>query len=176
MTTLENEIMTVLWKNHFVNEVHEKGHFLAKVLDYTPRLSDGINKNDYKNILPGFDDNDGVRNKSAIHNINSIVRFETRDGKRSSAIPTAGWVNVNPLRESYNFTLKGIEFKDGDSHQFWVRAYDIMGYKKVDSTVVHFDTSEPKVFNPKIKLNIDSGKLPFSGRYDTVVWTVWCNK
>jgi len=44
-----------------------------------------------------------------------------------------------------------------------------MGYKKVDSTVVHFDTSEPKVFNPKIKLNINSGKLPFSGRYDTVV-------
>jgi len=87
MTTLENEIMTVLWKNHFVNEVHKKGHFLAKVFDYTPRLSDGINKNDYKNILPGFDDNDGVRNKSAIHNINSAVRFETRHGKLGSKFP-----------------------------------------------------------------------------------------
>jgi len=44
-----------------------------------------------------------------------------------------------------------------------------MGYKKVDSTVVHFDTSEPKVYKPEIKLNIDNGKFPFSSRYDTVV-------
>jgi hypothetical protein len=169
ITTLENELMTVLWKNHFVNEVHEKGHFLAKVLDYTPRLSDGVNKNDYKIILSGFDDNDGVRNKSTIHNINSIVRFETRHGKPSSAIPTAGWVHVNPLRESYNFTLKGIQFVDGDSHQFWVRAYDIMGNRQVDSTVVHFDTSKPTIYPPEIKLNIDNGKFPFSSRYDTVL-------
>ena len=122
--------------------MHENEHFLAKVLDYTPRLSDGIKRNDHKNILPRFDDNEEVRNKSVIHNINSIVRFETTHGKPSSAVLSAGWVNVYSLMEIYDITLKGTKFVDGDSHQFWFRAYDIMGNTQVYSTVVHFDTSQ----------------------------------
>ncbi|XP_071156378.1 uncharacterized protein [Mytilus edulis] len=154
--------MNVSWTNHFLNDVHEKGHFLTKILDYTPRLSDNITRVDYKKILPKFDDYEGVRNKTAIKNINSIVRFETRHGKVSTEIPQIGWVPVLPLRENFTFRLDGIDIEDGDSHQFWVRAFDIMGNTKVDSTIVNFDYSAPFVYPPKISLNLKDGKYPFS--------------
>ncbi|CAG2221734.1 unnamed protein product [Mytilus edulis] len=150
------------WTSHFLNEVHEKGHFLTKILDYTPRLSDNIDRVDYKKILPKFDDTEGARNKMAITNINSIVRFETNHGKVSTKIPQHGWVSVSPIRENFSFTLDEIQIQDGDSHQFWVRAFDIMGNTKVDSTVVHFDSSEPLIYEPKIRLNLKDGKYPFS--------------
>ena len=162
-TTLDHTIQ-VTWVNHFINQVHEEGHFLAKILDYTPRLSDDIKRYDYKKIQPEFDDIDGHRNKSAIKNINSIVRFETNHGKRSTENPPHGWVNVSPLKENHTFTLTGINIEDGDSHQFWVRAYDIMGNTKVDTTVIHFDSSNPKVYPPVISLNIENGTYPFSSR------------
>ncbi|XP_063423612.1 uncharacterized protein LOC134707609 isoform X2 [Mytilus trossulus] len=161
-TTKFSSHMNVSWTNHFVNDVHEKGQFLAKILDYTPRLSDKIKRVDYKKILPIFDDTEGIRNKTAIKNINSIVRFETIHGKVSSKIPQIGWVPVFPLRENFTFRLDGIDIEDGDSHQFWVRAFDIMGNTKVDSTVVHFDSSEPFVYEPMIDLNIKDGNYPFS--------------
>ncbi|CAG2221017.1 unnamed protein product [Mytilus edulis] len=137
MTKFSQQV-DVSWNNHFLNDVHEKGHFLAKILDYTPRLSDNISRVDYKKILEKFDDTEGVRNKTAIKNINSIVRFETRHGKN------------------------GIDIEDGDSHQFWVRAFDIMGNTRVDSIVVHFDSSELFVYEPMIDLNIKDGNYPFS--------------
>ncbi|VDH90342.1 Hypothetical predicted protein, partial [Mytilus galloprovincialis] len=161
MTKFSQQV-DVSWNNHFLNDVHEKGHFLAKILDYTPRLSDNISRVDYKKILEKFDDTEGVRNKTAIKNINSIVRFETRHGKVSTEIPQIGWVPVFPLRENFTFNLNGIDIEDGDSHQFWVRAFDIMGNTRVDSIVVHFDSSEPFVYEPMIDLNIKDGNYPFS--------------
>ncbi|VDI56408.1 Hypothetical predicted protein [Mytilus galloprovincialis] len=150
--------MNVSWTNHFLNDVHEKGHFLTKILDYTPRLSDNITRVDYKKILPKFDDYEGVRNKTAIK-INSMC--DLKGWKSQQEIPQIGG-SVLPLRENFTFRLDGIDIEDGDSHQFWVRAFDIMGNTKVDSTIVNFDSSAPFVFPPKISLNLKDGKYPFS--------------
>ncbi|XP_071145207.1 uncharacterized protein, partial [Mytilus edulis] len=156
----------VSWSGHFMNEVHEKGHFLAKILDYEPRLDDGKQgrRHDYKKILPRFDDNDGVRNKSFIPNIKSIIRFETVGRHVISPLifPKTGWKDVVPLSDNKTFPLTDI--RDGDSYQLWIRAHDIMGNSKVDSTVVHFDRSPPTVHPLKVEYNIDDGKYPFSSR------------
>ncbi|CAG2213724.1 unnamed protein product [Mytilus edulis] len=136
--------LIVQWENHFINEVHENGHFLARVQDYTPRLSDDINRDDYKEIESQFDDDEGNRTKEEILNINSIVRFEINHGLPNTGIPTH-WQNVLPLKENQSIELSGVTILDGDSYQFWVRATDVMGNTKTDSTIVHFDHSPPSV-------------------------------
>ncbi|VDI37212.1 Hypothetical predicted protein [Mytilus galloprovincialis] len=152
------------WKNHFINEVHEKGHFLARVQDYTPRLSDGVKRVDYKEIESKFDDNEGNRTKDDISNINSIVRFEIVHGIPSIIPPTNGWVDISPLKENQSIVLNGVNIQDGYSYQVWVRANDVMGNTKIDSTIVHFDHSQPLVFLPTFNKNIDDGNFPFSSR------------
>ncbi|VDI20026.1 Hypothetical predicted protein, partial [Mytilus galloprovincialis] len=156
----------VSWSGHFMNDVHEKGHFLEKILDYEPRLSDGKQgrRHDYKKILPRFDDNDGVRNRSSIPNIKSIIRFETVGRYINSHLifPKTGWNDVVPLSDNKTFPLTDI--RDGDSYQLWIRAHDIMGNSKVDSAVVHFDRSPPTVLPLKVEYNIDDGEYPFSSR------------
>ncbi|CAC5368233.1 unnamed protein product [Mytilus coruscus] len=107
----------------------------------------------YKPIDPGV--------YSVIIEVNDRAN-NSKHGKVSTDIPHQGWVPVIPLRENFTFSLEGIDIEDGDSHQFWVRAFDIMGNTKVDSTVVHFDTSEPFVYEPIIDLNIKDGNYPFS--------------
>lgn len=93
----------VSWENHFINEIHEKGHFLAKILDYAPRLSEGTfgRRQDYKKILSGFDDDEGNRSKSAIPNINSIIRFDTRSRILNAQVSHGKWTVVTPLSDSY---------------------------------------------------------------------------
>lgn len=66
----------ITWKDHFVNLVHEEGHFLSPVASYEPRLTDGGRRIDYKKIDSVFDDNEGSRTRNAISNVNSIVLFE----------------------------------------------------------------------------------------------------
>ncbi|XP_052083561.1 angiopoietin-1 receptor-like [Mytilus californianus] len=163
----------VSWSGHFMNEVHEKGHFLEKILDYVPRLSDGKfgRRHDYKKILPSFDDNDGVRNRSFIPNIKSIIRFDTvgRQGIPMSTFPKTAWQDVTPLNDNKSFPL--MDIRDGDSYQIWIRAHDIMGNSKVDYTAVHFDRSPPSVSKVKIEYNIDDGAYPFS-RFTVVLIVV----
>ncbi|XP_076087536.1 uncharacterized protein LOC143057950 [Mytilus galloprovincialis] len=157
----------VTWSGHFVNELHEKGYFLEKILDYDPRLDDGSEgrRHDYKKILPGFDDNTGERSKAAIPNKKSIIRFETVCilNVSTSVVPKTGWEDVVPLSDNKIFPLSDI--RDGDSYQIWIRAHDIMGNSKVDSTAVHFDRSKPSVpVVKKIEYNIEDGAYPFSSR------------
>ncbi|XP_063410738.1 uncharacterized protein LOC134693760 [Mytilus trossulus] len=157
----------VTWSGHFVNKVHEKGFFLEKILDYDPRLDDGSvgRRHDYKKILPGFDDQTGKRKKAAIPNMKSIIRFETIGilGVLTSVVPNTGWEDVVPLSDNKRFMP--IDIRDGDSYQIWIRAHDIMGNSKVDSTAVHFDRSEPSVPVVKnLEFNIGDGAYPFSSR------------
>ncbi|XP_071158495.1 uncharacterized protein [Mytilus edulis] len=156
--------LNVQWKNHFINEVHEHGHFLASVQDYTARLSDNVKRVDYKEIEPQFDDNEGNRTKKEIPNINSIVRFELSHRTPSTVIPTSGWEDIVPLKENKSIVLNGGNIRDGYSYQVWVRAHDVMGNTKIDSTVVYFDHSQPIIYPPKFKKNIVDGQFPFSSR------------
>jgi hypothetical protein len=38
----DKTIFDISWADHFVNEVHEAGHFLSLVGTYQPRLTDGF--------------------------------------------------------------------------------------------------------------------------------------
>ncbi|XP_063419667.1 uncharacterized protein LOC134704814 [Mytilus trossulus] len=160
---LQTTTLLVQWENHFINEVHENGHFLARVQEYTPRLSDDINRDDYKEIEFQFDDDEGNRTKEEILNINSIVRFEINHGIPNTDTPTQ-WQNVLPIKENQSIELSGITIVDGDSYQVWVRATDVMGNNKIDSSIVHFDHSPPSVDPPKFEPNVNDGKFPFASR------------
>lgn len=72
------------------------------------------------------------------------------------------WTVVTPLSENVTATLSDV--RDGDSHEIQVRAFDTMGNVRVDSTVVHFDRSEPDVFPAKLSYNVVDGKYPFTSR------------
>ena len=162
-TTLTS-VIQLSWSGHFINEVHEKGHFLSKILDYDSRLDDGVRRFDYKKILPIFDDTEGNRTKSAISpNYNSIVRFQTKVLDLSRNIVITQWSDVSPLNVIRSFNLPNVA-QNGDSFQFWVRAYDVMGNSREDSTVLRFDSSTPRLFKLDISFNVQNGSFPFSTR------------
>ncbi|XP_071153801.1 uncharacterized protein [Mytilus edulis] len=161
---LQTTTLMIQWENHFINEVHENGHFLARVQDYTPRLSDNVKRVDYKEIEPQLDDNEGSRTKDEILNINSIIRYEIYHGTPNTFTPSNGWQNILPLQENQSIILNGVNIRDGDSYQVWVRAHDVMGNNKTDSTIVHFDHSPPLVYTPTFTKNVNGGQFPFSSR------------
>ncbi|OPL33423.1 hypothetical protein AM593_09985, partial [Mytilus galloprovincialis] len=166
-TTPNNQQTTTLivqWENHFINEEHENGHFLARIQDYTPRLSDDVRRFDYKEIESQFDDYEGSRTKDEISNINSIVRFEIIHGIPSTIPPTNGWEDIVPLKENESLVLSGVNIQDGHSYKVWVRATDVMGNTNIDSTIVHFDHSQPSVYSPTFDKNVEDGHFPFSSR------------
>jgi hypothetical protein len=53
--------------------------------------------------------------KSAIPNINSIIRFETRSRMLNAQVSHGKWTVVTPLSENVTSTLSDV--RDGDSHE-----------------------------------------------------------
>ncbi|XP_063420687.1 uncharacterized protein LOC134705902, partial [Mytilus trossulus] len=102
--------INIAWKDHFVNLVHEEGHFLSPVLSYEPRLTDGGRRIDYKKIYPAFDDNEGSRTRNAISNVNSIVLFEFAHQIPPVIICSLNWENSS-LTQNWSLTVPSI--KDG---------------------------------------------------------------
>ncbi|XP_076094995.1 uncharacterized protein LOC143065351 isoform X2 [Mytilus galloprovincialis] len=150
----------VNWTGHFFNEIHEKGHFLDKVLKYEARLSDPENphRHEYKRILAEFDDNEGARTKSAIPNVHAIVKFEIIHEKitRQKYEPSeSNWRIVSPLQEHDTIDISPHTIDDGYAVQVWVKAFDIMNHTKVDTTVVRFDQSPPDLYQPDITFNVE---------------------
>ena len=158
--------LEVSWKDHFINQIHEDGHFLARVQHFEPRLSDDIERIDYKKIDPDFDDNEGSRTTKAIPNVNSIVKFEFNYGTVSSIVSPRGWEQIPLQKQSKTKSLSGETINDGDSRKIWVRAHDIMGNINTDSIVISFDNTPPLVYDTTnaVEKNVDNGKYPFSSR------------
>lgn len=151
----------ITWKDHFVNLVHEAGHFLSPVASYEPRLTDGGRRIDYKKIYPAFDDNEGSRTRNAIPNVNSIVLFEFAYQIPPVSMSGLNWEILN-LTQSWSLSVPSIT--DGASRQFFVRATDIMGSQTIDSTTLHFDSTPPNIFSSHLNYNIDDGQYKFSSR------------
>ncbi|XP_052095770.1 uncharacterized protein LOC127731037 isoform X1 [Mytilus californianus] len=154
--------INITWKDHFVNQVHEEGHFLSPVSSYEPRLTDGGRRIDYKKIDPAFDDNEGSRTRNAISNLNSIVLFEFAHQIPPVIMNSLTWENLS-LTQNWSLTVANI--RDGDSRQFFVRATDIMGRQTIDSTTIHFDSTPPSIFESTLSYNIGDGQYKFSSRF-----------
>ncbi|XP_067649879.1 uncharacterized protein [Haliotis asinina] len=155
----------VTWTNHFVNLMHEQGKWLNQVLAYPPQLEDFL-----KNIPRESkqDDHEGNRTVEAIPNRRGVVKFELAYAKDSNAgvnqaEPTTGWTDVG-LSETYTIPqgLRLGPLTKQHTVTVWVRATDILGNTRVDSTRVHFDDTPPEVEQPTFRKNVETNNVPFS--------------
>jgi len=118
-------------------------------------------------VAASMDDNEGNRTLQPINNYHSIVKFEVAwDQSVSNTTPNAGWETITPLRETVE-THK--HMVDGDRLRVWVRATDVMGNTKVDSTVMKIDGSPPYISDSNspdhgVELNVRGGKYNHSSR------------
>ncbi|KAJ8306434.1 hypothetical protein KUTeg_016979 [Tegillarca granosa] len=166
---LEGMPIKVSWKGHFVNSLHEGQYLLIKVKPY-PKQDFNVTTGSvrtYKAVEPRFDDNEGKRTMEAISNIHGIVKFDVahkKDHKGGQDIlnpPTTGWKEVpNPLSETVTINATR---QDGDTMRIWIRAYDVMGNTKIDSTDVTFDSTPPFVQKATLTRNVNSTD-PFASR------------
>ncbi|XP_063420410.1 uncharacterized protein LOC134705618 [Mytilus trossulus] len=163
--------MTVKWEGLFSNSLHHEKHLLAKVLDYKPRLSDNIRRHNYKRILTNNDDHEGDRTIDSISNINGIVKFQINHeivSRPSFVDPEDGWEDIYPIAEHSVLEMAAGTIGDGDSQQIWVRAFDVLGRNKTQTTVIHYDQSGPDNFLTNKEYNIENGAHTFSSRIEFV--------
>lgn len=166
-TNIANDInettrVDISWADHFVNEVHETGHFLSPVGPYQPRLTDGGRRINYKKIEAAFDDFEGTRTRAGIENVNSIVKFEFAHQIPPVDLANIAWLTIPGLKQNHSLTLSGVN--DGYVHQFFVRATDIIGNQKIDSTTIRFDSTIPFIGEPELDYNVQDGSYDFSSR------------
>ncbi|XP_078578622.1 uncharacterized protein LOC144863374 [Branchiostoma floridae x Branchiostoma japonicum] len=130
--------VTVLWPDHFCNQLHKHNKFLNAIEEHT------------STILPGYEEVTGqppaTRSREAIPNVNTVTMFQTdwavdHQGGRSIGSPPGNWQNVTDItlqRQSHD-----IPRQDGDTVRFWVRAFDVMGNHADDYVTIHVDSSPP---------------------------------
>ncbi|CAG2213733.1 unnamed protein product [Mytilus edulis] len=155
----------ISWKDHFINTIHAYGHFLSPISAYEPRLTDGGRRIDYKKIENKFDDHEGQMNRNGTDNINGIVKFEFAYQAPSADVSNLNWIDLD-LSETRSLSLSSGD--DGFSQKFWVRASDIIGNTKEDTTIVYFDSSRPSIGDPSLDYNLKIGRYDFSSRLSFV--------
>ncbi|XP_052246346.1 uncharacterized protein LOC127855047 [Dreissena polymorpha] len=162
--------VSVAWPNYFVNHVHEDGLFLGEIEHYPIQFKeiqdDGVLFSQ-KYVADVLDDNVEPRTRKAISNFHGIVKYEIFWGSTvDTREPTSGW-EIIPLKESFTATRI---LADGDTLRVWIRATDIIGNTKADSTVVTIDGTPPilQTNHPGkdygLKRNIADGPYNFSSK------------
>uniref|UniRef100_A0A8W8M842 EGF-like domain-containing protein n=1 Tax=Magallana gigas TaxID=29159 RepID=A0A8W8M842_MAGGI len=152
---------TFTWENHFLNELHENGNFLAHIRLFPASLDDGGDRTGYKNIPDKYDDREGTRSRDAIPNERGIIKYDVayNIGKDQSSPPTYQYRNhrSTSIEISENQNLQ-----DGNSFSVWVKAYDILGNTKEERFVLHYDSSKPAVSSTKLRKNVGEDKMDFT--------------
>ncbi|XP_061179823.1 uncharacterized protein LOC133188421, partial [Saccostrea echinata] len=158
-----NNNITMTWKGHFENKFHETNKLLYPVARY--QHFDHMTK--YEKQVPSqLDDSTGNRTLKGIPNVHGIVKFEYffRNGNQGNKTPDS-WISVNnEFSENQTFY---IDRRDGDTINFWVRATDAMGNKKVDMAKIFFDSTPPKQLkhsNVVFTRNVKTAMYDFSSR------------
>ncbi|XP_060583179.1 uncharacterized protein LOC132739481 isoform X2 [Ruditapes philippinarum] len=159
----------VAWSKHFINKIIEDNKLLYRVDSYPIQFKeiedDGILYSQ-KFVQDSLDDNEGNRTLDAIENYHGIVKFEVATVLSiDDEEPKSTWKILYPFQEKTSIQLK---LQEGSRVRVWVRATDVMGNVKTDSTLVRFDNTEPTIstrgdghmFEP----NIESTKFNFSSR------------
>ncbi|XP_060570888.1 angiopoietin-1 receptor-like [Ruditapes philippinarum] len=159
----------VAWSNHFINRIIEDNKLLYRVDSYPIQFKeiedDGI-RSSQKFVPDSLDDNEGNRTLEAIENFHGIVKFEVATVLSiDDEEPKSTWKILETFQEKTSIKLK---LQEGSRVRVWVRATDVMGNIKTDSTLVMFDNTEPTISSPgdghMFEPNIESTKFNFSSR------------
>ncbi|XP_053381408.1 uncharacterized protein LOC128549125 isoform X2 [Mercenaria mercenaria] len=136
----------VHWQNHFINKIHEDNMLLSSVEPYPMQFKEIQDDNllfSQKFVHDSMDDHEGQRTRDPIQNFHGIVRYEiVKIYTLDDSEPTSGWEVVTPFQEKTSFTEK---LADGSRIRIWIRATDVMGNIKADSTLMRVDATPPKI-------------------------------
>ncbi|XP_022305312.1 uncharacterized protein LOC111112206 isoform X3 [Crassostrea virginica] len=149
------------WKDHFLNELHESGNFLARIRRFPASLSDGGDRDGYKNIPDANDDTEGTRGRDAIPNERGIIKYDIAYALGRNQLSPQAYQYINRTIPSISISLSQT-LQDGNSLSFWVRAYDILGNTKVERHVLHYDSTKPEVSSLELQTNVGSGHMNFT--------------
>ncbi|XP_046557078.1 uncharacterized protein LOC124266311 [Haliotis rubra] len=149
------------WQDHFLNYVHESGKFLNSILPFRVKVVE--DPPIYKEVPHTNDDHYGRRTRAAIPNVRGIVRFEwthavNKSGGRPLHTPV-NWNDISGLNTTKQSTVAGVT--SGTTVTVWVRARDILDNRKVDSTSVTYDFTEPQFTLMAFHKN-EKSNIPFS--------------
>ncbi|KAH3716767.1 hypothetical protein DPMN_059496, partial [Dreissena polymorpha] len=165
-STGPNVTVTVAWPNYFGNRLHEENQFLAEIEQYPVQFkeiqADGVLYSE-KCVNSSLDDNEEPRTRLAIENFHGIVKYEIAFVSTGEVRePTTGWHQI-PLKESFSAQRPLV---DGDRLRVWVRATDIMGNQRADSTLIKVDGSKPRLQanTSKLELNTVNGPYNYSSK------------
>jgi hypothetical protein len=159
---LHNNI-TITWKGHFQNDFHDVNKLLNPVARY--QHFDHMTKYE-KQVPEALDDHTGNRTLAGIPNVHGIVKFEYfyRNRNQGNSTPTT-WFQVDaPFSENQTFDIGR---QDGDGISFWVKATDVMGNERVETTLIYFDSTPPRRLQQSDVIfarNVKSSSYDFSSR------------
>ncbi|XP_052247390.1 uncharacterized protein LOC127855675 [Dreissena polymorpha] len=117
----------------------------------------------YRYVADALDDNEEPLTRKAIPNFHGIVKYEIVFVQTVDATqPILGWTEIS-LKESFS-TQRPLE--DGDRLRVWVRATDLMGNQRADSTIIKVDGSKPRLhaYTSKVELNTVNGPYKYSSK------------
>ena len=120
----------------------------------------------FRFVSDALDDNEGSRTRNPIANFQGIVKYEVVfDQSVNENEPTTGWIELNPMKEEIT-TEK--QLVDGDRLRVWVRATDVVGNTRTDSTFMQIDGSPPTVMTVSgrqpLEINVDSDEYKHASR------------
>ncbi|XP_052807066.1 uncharacterized protein LOC128236221 [Mya arenaria] len=159
--------VNVSWDGH-ANKLHEDGKFLAEIEEFPIQFKEIEDEGIFmslKFVSDSLDDDEGERTRQAIPNYHGIVQFEVAyEQSASEEVPT-GW-SVVGLHER---TSSQRTLENGDRLRVWIRATDVMGNTRTDSTLMRIDGSPPTISSGnnsdhRIELNIFGGAYRHSSR------------
>ncbi|XP_067648778.1 uncharacterized protein [Haliotis asinina] len=160
--------LVITWQNHFRNYVHETGKYLNKILP----LKKQIVKDPpiYKQVIAVNDDKYERRTTAAIPNLRGIVRFQwthavNRTGGTIQQTPP-NWNDIPGLNTTLHLPPENVT--SGSTVTLWIRAWDILDNKKVDSTSVTYDFTKPQ-FSKMTFLQNEISDIPFSSGLELTV-------
>ncbi|PAA58273.1 hypothetical protein BOX15_Mlig000537g3, partial [Macrostomum lignano] len=121
------------WTDNLINEVHTGQGFLLPI-EHVPEF-----------YGDGYDQTSGPRSIHPIDNVHGVVRFASQFGVdavggRSLQQPDQSrWLTTTDIHaqmQSFRF-----DRRDGESAKFWVIGEDVMGNSRVNSFLMHIDSS-----------------------------------
>lgn len=161
--TTNPRTISLLWKRHFLNKLHEDGNFLARVSLFPPFFIEGGDRYGYTKILSKYDDTEGTRSRDAIPNERGIIKYDIAYDFGRNQIKPQIYQFRNYKNSSINISLNQ-NLEDGESVSFWVKAYDIIGNTKETKFVLHYDSTKPNVSSVQLHINVGEDFMNFTSR------------
>lgn len=149
------------WENHFLNELHEDGNFLARIRLFPNSLSDGGDREGYKRVPDKYDDTQGTRSRDAIPNERAITKYDVAYNFGRGQLSPQTYQETGYKNTSIEIPL-GQSLQDGNSFTIWVKAYDILGNTKEERFILHYDSSKPTVLSEELKKNVGKDDMDFT--------------